>query len=67
MTIRDSLPERTPNLDPYQNSYMRAAMKSKRSSNLRLTPRKEPSMTSLNGKVGDPSITHGNQLRTSTK
>ena len=38
-----------------------------RSSNLRPTPRKEPSITSLNEKVGDPKITHGNQLRSSTK
>ena len=42
-------------------------MKSKRCSNPRPTTRKEPSITSLNGKVGDPKITHGNQLRTSTK
>ena len=46
---------------------MRTFTKSKRSSNPRPTPRKEQSITSLNGKVGDPKITHGNQLRTSTK
>ena len=46
---------------------MKTATKSKRSSNPRPTPRKEPSITSLNGKVGDPNITHGNQLRISTK
>ena len=46
---------------------MRTVTKSKRSSNPRPTPRKEPSITSLNGKVGDPKITHGNQFRTSTK
>ena len=67
MTIKYSLPERTPNQDRYQNSNMRTVMKSKRSSNPTPTPRKEPSITSLNGKVGDPKITHGNQLRTSTK
>ena len=67
MTIKDSLPERTPNQDLYQNSNMRTVTKSKRSSNPRPTPRKEPSITSLNGKVGDPNITHGNHLRTSIK
>ena len=46
---------------------MRTVTKSKRSSNPRPTQRKEPSITSLNGKVGDPKITHGNQLRTWTK
>ena len=46
---------------------MRTVRKSKRSSNPRPTPRKEPSITSLNEKVGDPKITHGNQLRTLTK
>ena len=66
-TIKDFLPERTPNQDLYQNSNMRTATKSKRSSNPRPTPRKEPSITSLNGKVRDPQITHENQLRTSTK
>ena len=65
--IKDSLPERTPNLDRYQNSNLRTVTKSKRSSNPRPTPRKEPCITSLNGKVGDPKITHGNQLQASTK
>ena len=46
---------------------MRTVTKSKRSSNARPTPRKELSITSLNGKVGDPKITLGNQLGTSTK
>ena len=67
MTTRDSIPGNTPILNPYQNSNMRTATKSRRFSNLRPTPRKEPSITSLNGKVGDPNITHGNQLRTSIK
>ena len=46
---------------------MRTVTNSKRSSNSRPTPRKEPSITLLNGKVGDPNITDGNQLRTSIK
>ena len=66
-TTRDSLPGRIPNLDRYQNSNIRTVTKLERSSNPRPTPRKEPSITSLNGKVGDPKIKHGNQLRTSTK
>ena len=45
---------------------MRIATKSKRFPNLRPIPRKEPSITSLNGKAVDPNITHRNQLGTST-
>ena len=65
--LQDSLPGRTTNQDRYQNLNMRTVTKSKRSSNSSPTPRKEPSITSLKGKVGDPKITHGHQCRTSIK
>ena len=67
MTTGDSPPGNPPSLVPYQNSNMITATKSKRSSNQRLIPRKELSITSSNEKAGDPNITHGNQYRTSIK
>ena len=67
MTTSDSPPGNIPSLDPYQNSNMSTAMKSKKSSNYRPILRKELSITSLNGQAGDLNITHGNQLGTSIK
>ena len=65
MMIRDSTPGNTRSLDPYQNSNMRIATKSNGSLNQRPIPRKELSITSLDGMARDLNVTHGNQLRTS--